>query len=506
MQKLEELDKRFLWHPFTPQSEWARDLFRYPMVISRGKGIYLYDTKGNRYIDGVSSLWANLHGHRHPKLDKALTAQIQKVAHSTFLGLTHEPGIRLAKHLVSLLPKGLSRIFYSDNGSTAVEVALKMSYQFHTQRFARGKEKRTQFLSLHGAYHGDTLGSVSVGGISLFHKKYRPLLFQTRFAMSPHCLRCPFRKVDSPQLRFQNYRYDGEKPKPGDFRPATGCRWECLADVENTLKNHGCKISAAILEPVVQGASGMLVMPAGYLWGFSSLCKKYGVPMIADEVAVGFGRTGKMFACEQEGVRPDFLCMAKGITGGYLPLAATASTEKVYQSFLGGYEEFKTFFHGHTYTANPLACSVAQANLRIFQEENVLRKVRQTESLFENLLKEILPLKNVGGIRRAGLMAGIELVQDVRTLKPFPPSARIGKRVCLEARKWGVLLRPLGDVIVLMPPLSIRKSELTQLVQNTKQAIQSLQPAVIPATPPSFPRKRESSTDFPPTRFPLSRE
>ncbi len=454
------LDLKYVWHPFTQQSEWD------PLVIAKAKGVYLYDSNGKKYIDGVSSLWANIHGHRHPVLDRAIKNQLKKVAHTTFLGLTHEPGIILAKELIKIAPPGLTRVFYSDNGSTAVEVALKMAYQYRLQsgQFKEKDSKKISYLSLKESYHGDTLGSVSVGGIDLFHKKFRPLLFTSQSAMAPHCFKCPYRKTENEKLKFIAYDYNGEKPKPGDFRKKTGCHWQCLKDAETNLKQKKLKIVAAILEPIVQGASGILTAPPGYLWGFAQICKKYNVPLILDEVAVGFGRTGAMFACEQEGVSPDFLCLAKGITGGYLPLAATLASENIYRAFLGRAEEFKTFFHGHTYTANPLAAAAAIANLKIFKQEKTLRRVRERTRQLKHQLQAWSRLPQILQIRQAGLMAGIELQSS-------SPALGTIKKVCLAARAQGLLLRPLGDTLVLMPPLSISARELNHLLHRTRLSI-----------------------------------
>lgn len=478
MENLITLDKKYIWHPFTQQSEWINDFPSEPLIISRAKGVYLYDSKGERYLDGVSSLWANLHGHRNSMLDRAVRKQLNKVAHTTFLGLTHEPAIQLARELVKFLPQGLTRIFYSDNGSTAVEVALKMAFQYqqnYALQTANGKNpkskiSKTEFLALKNSYHGDTIGSVSLGGIELFHKKFRPLLFRTHFAMSPHCLRCPYKRVHCPQSLVHSYSYSGENPNPGDFRKETGCRWECLGEVETLLRKNK-KIVAAIVEPLLQGAGGMIVMPPGYLRGFERLCRKYGVLFIADEVATGFGRTGKMFAVEQEGVHPDLLCMAKGISGGYLPLAATAVTEKIYRGFLGKIDEFKTFYHGHTYTANPLACAVSCASIKLFERENLLQKVQRKSLLLKKLLEDLISIPVVGEVRQIGLVAGIEIVADKNKLLPFPLWFQAAKRICAACRKKGILLRPLGDVIVLMPPLVISEKELRFLVAGLKETL-----------------------------------
>jgi adenosylmethionine-8-amino-7-oxononanoate aminotransferase len=405
-------DRRHLWHPFTQQKGWEREE---PLIVERAEGTDLIDTDGRRYIDGVSSLWCNVHGHRHPRIDEAVRAQLDSVAHSTMLGLSHPPAIELAKRLVELAPPGLTRVFYSDSGSTAAEIALKMAFQYWQQRGGSDR-RRTRFVALRDAYHGDTIGSVSVGGIDLFHSMYRPLLFDTL------------------------------KAEPGD-----------AAHMERLLAAHGEEVAAVMVEPLVQGAAGMIVHPEGYLRDVRELCDRYGVFLICDEVAVGFGRTGRMFACEHEGVAPDFLCLAKGITGGYLPLAATLATERVYEGFLGEHEEFRTFFHGHTYTGNPLACAAALATLDVFEEERTLERLQPKMALLERLLEPVEELPMVGDVRRRGFMCGIELAD-------FPPEARMGHQVTLEARRRGAIIRPLGDVVVLMPPLAISEADLERLV------------------------------------------
>ena len=333
-------------------------------------------------------------------------------------------------------------------------------------------------MTLKNAYHGDTIGSVSLGGIELFHEKFKPLLFDAQKAMSPLCLRCPHNKR-KPRGGFTFYEYKGEDPKPGDPRPETGCRWECLKSAESILKKAGPRVTAAVVEPIVQGAGGMIVAPPGYLRGLSELCRKYGALLIADEVATGFGRTGRMFASSHESVAPDMVCVSKGITGGYLPLGATLTTEKIYRAFLGKYEEFKAFFHGHTYTANPLACEAARANLRIFERRKVLDKIQNTIRLLKDGLEEFKNLPLVGDVRQAGLMAGIVIVKDKKTLESFPPSARAGKRICMEARKHGILSRPLGDVLVLMPPLSISAGETRLLLEGMRRSILSFGDSIL---------------------------
>jgi adenosylmethionine-8-amino-7-oxononanoate aminotransferase len=415
---LQDLDRSVLWHPFTQQQGWADEDFP---VIEHADRTMLYDTAGNAYIDGVSSLWCTVHGHRHPAIDLAIKDQLDRVAHSTMLGLSHAPAIRLAQRLVDLAPEGLRRVFYSDSGSTACEVALKMAYQWWHQK---GEWWRSGFVCLRDSYHGDTIGSVSVGGIELFHSLYRPLLFDT-------------------------WRAD-----PGDPN-----------HMRALLEEHGDRVAAVIVEPLVQGAAGIHVHPDGYLRTVRELCDEFGVFLICDEVATGFGRTGTMFACEQEGVAPDFMCVAKGLTGGYLPLAATLTTERVYEGFLGAFEQFRTFFHGHTYTGNPLACAAALASLAIFDQEHTLERLGPKIELLGELLDEhVAPLDAVAEVRRRGFMVGIQLAD-------FPLDARMGHRVTLEARARGAIVRPLGDTVVLMPPLSIAAGELRRLVEITGTAI-----------------------------------
>jgi adenosylmethionine---8-amino-7-oxononanoate aminotransferase len=409
-------DRAHLWHPFTQQRGWVDEP---PLIVERGEGTELIDVEGRRYIDGVSSLWCNVHGHAHPRIDAAVTDQLGRVAHSTMLGLSHRPAIELAQRLVEIAPPGLTRVFYSDSGSTATEIALKMAFQFWRQR----GERRRQFVALRMAYHGDTIGSVSVGGIDLFHSMYRPLLFDTL------------------------------KAEPGD-----------LEDMERLLAAHRGEVAAVIMEPLVQGAAGMLVHPEGYLRGVRELCDRHDVLLIVDEVATGFGRTGRMFACEHEQVAPDLLCLAKGITGGYLPLAATLASERIYEGFLGEFEEFRTFFHGHTYTGNPLACAAAIASLDVFREEDTLGELAGKIELLAELLEPLAAHPAVREVRRVGFMVGIELEE-------FPLPARMGHRVTLEARARGAIVRPLGDVVVLMPPLSISAADLTRLVGITAAAI-----------------------------------
>jgi adenosylmethionine-8-amino-7-oxononanoate aminotransferase len=440
-----QLDHDHLWHPFTQQQGWVEEE---PLVIERAQGSYVYDAAGRAYIDGTSSLWCNVHGHRHPLIDRALGEQLGRVAHSTMLGLSHPGAAELASRLVGIAPPGLSRVFYSDSGSTAAEIALKMAFQYQRQR-GGASARRTSFVKLRHAYHGDTIGSVSVGGIDLFHAAYAPLLFETHTA------------------------------EPGD-----------AADLERILRAHGEEVAAVILEPLVQGAAGILTHPPGYLRAVRRLCDEHGVLLICDEVATGFGRTGTMFACEGEAVAPDLLCLAKGITGGYLPLAATLTTESVYDGFLGAPEEQRTFFHGHTYTGNPLACAAALANLDVFESERTIERLQPKIRLLWERLAAVEAMPEVAEVRGRGFMVGIDLGEH-------HPSLRLGHQVVLEARMRGAIVRPLGDVIVLMPPLSISKADLQRLVEIVTESIRDAFAAAYGEVPAIDPLSEPETEELP---------
>ena len=437
-------DKKYLWHPFTQMKNWLADE---PLVIDRAKGSYLIDTKGDRYLDGVSSLWVNVHGHGHRIVNARVREQLNKLEHSTLLGLSNTPAVELARKLVAIAPKGLAKVFYSDNGSTAVEAAIKIAYQ-HWQNAGRKGKKYIAHLA--NSYHGDTLGSVSVGGIELFHKVYRDLIFKTLKVDFPDCYRAP----------------EGKK--------YPGYAFECLDRFEVMLKKRHKQIAAFVVEPIVQGAAGMIMWPKGILKRMAGLCRKHDVLFIADEVATGFGRTGTMFACEQEGVSPDILCLAKGLTAGYLPLAATLTTKRIFDGFCFDYKDQKAFFHGHTYTGNPLACAAALANLEVFEKEGTLAKLVPKIKFLSEKLEMFYNLPHVGDVRQRGFMAGIELVRDRATKTPYPLEERVGARVCEEVRRRGVVLRPLGNVIVLLPPLSMSVKELERLLDVTYRAIEKV--------------------------------
>ncbi len=441
-QELLELDIKHLWHPFTQMKIWPDEP---PVLIDHAEGNWLVDTDGRRYFDGVSSLWVTVHGHNHPAITKALREQLLQLDHSTLLGLSHEPAVRLASMLARISPGELQHVFYSESGSTAVEIALKMSYQFWQQ--AGYPEKKT-FVALGGAYHGDTLGAVSVGGIELFHEVYRPLLFQVHRLPQPFCRRCPL-SMEHP-----------------------GCGLACAEALDELLKKKANEICAVIVEPLVQGAAGMVIQPDGYLKRLWQIAKKHDVLFIADEVATGFGRTGSMFACEREGVEPDLMALGKGLTGGVLPLAATMTTNRIHDGFLGEYDEFKTFFHGHTYTGNPLTCAAALANISLFEEKGVIAGLEPKIEQLRKGLERISTLDHVLQVRQKGLMAGVEVGMDKAKDKSFPPEVRMGHKVIMACRKHDVIVRPLGDTIVLMPPLSSEPEELDLLLDAVYLAIE----------------------------------
>jgi adenosylmethionine-8-amino-7-oxononanoate aminotransferase len=440
---LVRLDKEHVWHPFTQMQGW---LASEPLVIERGEGCWLVDVDGRRYLDGVSSLWVNVHGHRVPEIDDAIAAQLGRISHSTLLGLAGAPAAQLAGELVALAPPGLEKVFYSEAGACAVEVALKMAFGYWQHR---GFAAKRTFLSLDNGYHGDTLGAVSVGGIDLFHAAYHPLLFPTFRAPSPYCYRCPL----------------------GQTYP--GCDIACLGPLADTLEEHGDEICAVVVEPLVQAAGGMITPPLGYLSRLRSLCDDHDVLLIVDEVATGVGRTGTFFACEQEGVAPDILVAGKGLTGGYLPLAVTMTTRPIFDAFLGEPWEGKTFFHGHTYTGNALACAAAAANLELMDRRDTVAGVRERGEILGTALRALSDHPNVGEIRRRGLMVGIELVADRATREQFDPRLGMGWQVAARAREAGAIIRPLGDVVVLMPPLGIPIAELVALAEITVSAVQA---------------------------------
>jgi len=433
-------DRAHVWHPFTPHTVWDSDDVP---VIERAEGCDLIDVDGNRYIDGVSSLWVNVHGHGHPRIVGAIKDQAERLQHATFLGLTHPPAIELAERLAALAPGALRRVFFSENGAAAVEVALKMAFSFWRHR----GEERPRFVRLMDAYHGDTLGAVSVGGIERFHEAYRPLLFETASIPNPYCYRCPI----------------------GRTYPA--CEIACASALEDVLAREGDQVAAVIVEPMVQGAAGMITAPEGHLARIAEIARAHGTLLIVDEIATGFGRTGRMFACEAEGVEPDLMTIGKGVTGGTLPLSATLATEEIFEAFLGPPEEHRTLYHGHSYSANPIACAAALATLDVFEEERTLERLAPKIELLARLLKPLADHPHVGQVRQRGFMVGIELVADRATKAPYEESLQMGAAVARAARPLGAIIRPLGDVVVLMPPLAIDEERLTRLVEITAAAI-----------------------------------
>tara|TARA_Y100000746_G_scaffold56284_1_gene45449 strand:+ start:142 stop:1464 length:1323 start_codon:yes stop_codon:yes gene_type:complete len=427
--KIKSYDLDYIWHPFTQMKEYLKED---PLVIEDSDGVYLIDSDGNRYIDGVSSLWVNIHGHKVSKINKAIKNQVDKIAHSTLLGVTNPSASLLAKKLIDISPAGLKKVFYSGDGASAVEVALKMAFQYW---LIKGKKRKNNFVCLKDGYHGDTLGAVSVGGIDVFHSTFKPLLFKSY-------------KIPS---------YDSSD--------------NTIARLESILIKKADTIAALIMEPYVQAAGGIKVATKGYLKKIQKLCKKFDILLILDEVATGFGRTGEMFACDHDNVTPDILVLGKGLTGGYLPLSATITTNDIFETFLGEHEELKAFFHGHSYSGNPLACSAAIANLEIFEEEQTIKKAKKVIEIFEEELKEFSGLEHVSSVRNKGLMAGIDLKKNVKKNINYKFNERIGKKVCDIAKKDGVLIRPLGDTIVIMPPVSIKQKELKKLTRTIYKSI-----------------------------------
>jgi adenosylmethionine-8-amino-7-oxononanoate aminotransferase len=487
MHPLAKFDLAHVWHPFTQMRDW---LACEPIMIVGGKGALLHDVHGREYLDANSSIWTNLHGHNHPKINSAIQRQLRKIAHSSALGLANEPASLLASKLVAvanprsaLCAPRLNKVFFSDDGSTALEVALKLAYEF-TRRTK--KIKNPKFLSLEGAYHGDTVGAVSLGHIDLFHKAYAGLLFKSDKVMSPYCYRCPFNRA---------------KPERADAREYRKCNWECVGQAEQRFsaqKKKGNPCAAFIFEPAIQGAAGMIPQPETWLKRVSEIARGHGALLIADEVMTGFGRTGvvaadvrrltskrkdelepphvgchggNLFACHHENVQPDFLCLAKGLTGGYLPMAATLTTQEVFDAFLGEYHEFKTFFHGHSYTGNQLGAAASLASLEILQSEKSIRARQILETVLREELKSLWQLPNVGDIRQVGLIAGVELVRDWRTRQPIALRERAGIRVCEAMARRGVLTRPVGNVIVLMPPYCTTRAQLQKIISELRAAI-----------------------------------
>ncbi len=436
-------DLKNIWHPFTQMKDCEKFP---PVLIEKAKGIKLYDTEGNFYYDTISSWWCNIHGHNHPKIVKAINEQLKKIDHVMFAGLSHKPAIELAERLVNITPENLTRVFYSDNGSTSVEVALKISFQYWQNK---GEKKKTKFISFADAYHGDTLGAMSVGGDSFFSQTFSPLFFDTFKVPTPHCYRCPCNK-------------DKET-----------CSTECFKFMEDTVKQNHENISGIILEPLLLGAGGMIIYPEEYLRKTRDLCDRYGLHLILDEVAVGFGRTGEMFACRKAGIRPDIICISKGITSGTMPLAATMTTEKIYDTFYEDYSKHKTFYHGHTYTANPIACAAAVACLDIFEEEKTMQKVNHLIPGFHRKLQKFRDLPHAGDVRMLGMIGVVELVKDKDSKQPFESEKRTGFHIYQAALERNLLLRPLGDTLYFFLPLCVTEDQLEYITDTAYDILEN---------------------------------
>ncbi len=429
--QLVELNRRYLWNPFTQMKGYLESD---PLVIKRGEGVRLFDAEGRSYLDGNSSLWLNIHGHSRPELNSAITEQLGRIAHSTLLGMGNVPAIVLAERLAAVTPEGLEKVFYSDSGATAVEIGLKIAHAYWRRV---GRSEKSGFLSFRNGYHGDTIGAMSVGGIDLFHDEFGPLLFGVERSPYPNA-----------------YRFNGTEQE---------CSAACLAEVESILERKSDELACVVVEPLVQGAGGMVTMPEGFLGALANLCRQYDVLLLADEVATGFGRTARMFACDHEGVEPDIMAIGKGLTGGYLPVAATLTTDRIYDAFLGEHADMKTFFHGHSFTGNQLGCAVALASLDLFESDRLVERVQASAALVADLLKPVAELAHVGDVRQRGLMVGIELVEDRETKTGYPWERATGARVCRRARDLGMITRPLGDVVVFMPPLITSGEDLAEM-------------------------------------------
>ncbi len=485
MHPIARLDHAHVWHPFTQMRDWQKSE---PIVVVDGHGAVLRDIHGKEYLDANASIWTNLHGHGHPTINAALRRQLGKIAHTSALGLANEPASRLAAELVkaataagpgaprSPLPApDLEKVFFSDNGSTAMEVALKLAYEF--ARRTKG-QKSPRFLGLEGAYHGDTVGAVSLGHIDLFHKAYAGLLFKTDAVMAPYCYRCPFNRA---------------KPERADAREYRRCGWECVGKVEQKLASankRGTPYAGFVFEPLMQGAAGMIPQPAGWLKRVTDLAHDHGALLIADEVMTGFGRTGgcravaqgkkravekssptPLFACQQEGVRPDFLALAKGLTGGYLPMAATLTTQDVFDAFLGEYEDFKTFFHGHSFTGNQLGAAAGLASLGLLGSPRSVTAREKLEATLRSMTASLWTSPHVGDVRQVGLVIGVELVRDWKKRTPFDLREKAGIRVCEAMGRRGVLTRPIGNVVVLMPPYCTTPAQAEHMVTALRESV-----------------------------------
>lgn len=436
-------DLRYNWHPYTQMKDCETDP---PILIDKAKGIKLYDAKGNFYYDTISSWWCNIHGHNHPRIKKAIKEQLDVLDHVLFAGFTHKSAILLAQKLIAIAPQGLTKIFFSDNGSTSVETALKMSFQYWQNV---GEKKKIKFVSLDYSYHGDTIGAMSVGGVDLFNKVWTPLFFKSFKVSSPYCYRCPAGKQNS------------------------SCQIDCIKPLEILLKKKNSEIAAVILEPLVMAAGGMITYPKEYLQKTADFTKRYNVHLILDEVATGFGRTGRMFACEYANLKPDFMCLSKGLTSGTLPLAVTLTTEKIYRAFYAEYSRRKTFYHGHTYTANPISCAAALESLKIFEDEKTLERVGWLSRLFHDSLERFKALSLVGDIRKIGMIGVLELVKNRKSKQPFEFEERIGYKIYKEGLRRHLILRPLGNIIYLFLPFCVKENEINYISDNLYEILKN---------------------------------
>ncbi|SNR87694.1 adenosylmethionine-8-amino-7-oxononanoate aminotransferase apoenzyme [Anaerovirgula multivorans] len=442
MRDFQEKDLKYIWHPCSQMKDYETFL---PIVIKRGEGVFLEDINGKKYLDAVSSWWVNLFGHSNQRINDALYNQANKLEHVIFSNFSHEPAIALAERIINIAPKGLSKVIFGDNGSSAVEIALKLSFQYHQQI---GKIKKTKFVALTGAYHGETIGALSVGGVDLYNKIYKPLLLDVIRPQGPDCFRCPY------------------------GRNRNNCNAECFEHMEKTVEEQHEEITAIIIEPMVQAAAGMKIYAVKYLKKLRKLCDEYNINLIADEVAVGFGRTGEMFACNHASISPDIMCVSKGLTAGYLPLSLTIMTDKIYDAFYDEYHTMKAFLHSHSYSGNPLGCAVAVETLKIFEEENIIKKNKIKSKLLKEKIEEMIEdIPCVGEFRQIGMIGAIELVKDQRTKEGFDWRKRVGYQIYKIAVKKGVLLRPLGNIVYFMPPYVINDHEIDFMLQIARDSI-----------------------------------
>jgi adenosylmethionine-8-amino-7-oxononanoate aminotransferase len=454
---LTAIDRRHVWHPFTPFAVWLDEDYQ-PTFIAEGNGATLTDSAGRQFIDGNSSIWVNLHGHRNRRINRAIINQLKKISHSSFLGLSNPIATILAKELVDFCtPKTgnaddfPSRVFFSDDGSTAIEAAVKVIIH----HFALvGQSNRDTFVSLNKGYHGDTVGAMSVSQASAFHGYYKKLQFPSEATMAPYCYRCPYNK---------------SRPLSVDARTTRICKFECISEFEKAVRNCGEKFAGVIIEPIVQGAAGMIMHPKGYLEAISKIAQDAGGKVVLDEVLTGFYRTGSPLAFHAESCKPDVICLAKGLTAGYLPLAATVVKEDLVRPFIGGPD--KTFYHGHSYSGNQLGCAAALENLAILREPHFEKRLKSKIRVLEKLSRTLWNLENVGDVRQTGMILAVEIVENRESRNPFPPDMRVGWRISEHCKKFGLLTRPIGDVLLIMPPLSTTRSQLVNCVAILKSAI-----------------------------------